>query len=267
MGFWDIVLEAKKSSSKQPNKEDLPEEEVPEEETEDTPPEEENPDENPQDEGGEETPEDGEGLEISAEPASDEGGEDTGVDDFSADVSTGDDPETSSDEGGTDNFDGEVMGGEEENPEGETMPEGEGGEGDPALAPEDGAEGGDPSEVPPEGENGDLAPDNNLEDEQKDNDTVTREYNLLCDFEELYELVLNCLGILEKVKTKDMIMAHIATKCKKNFEDILDRIDRYIHFNYKTKSYVENLTIYNYLVQSTKITIEMLKNVKNLANI
>lgn len=247
MGFWDIILEAKKSSGKQPDK-DPKSEENPEEEVE----------ENPKEEDGK-VPEDDEGLELDAEAdTTSEDGEDS-VDDFSGDVSTEDDPETSGEDEGIDNFDGEVMGDDtDENSEGGDVPV-DGGE-DPSLN-EDG------SETPPEGDDGDPGTDNNLEDEQKDNDTVTREYNLLCDFEELYDLVINCMGILEKLKTKDIVVSHIASTCNKNFADILDRIDRYIHFNYKTKSYVENLTIYNYLVQSTKITIEMLKNVKNLANI
>ena len=246
MGFWDIILEAKKSSSKQPNKDpksdENPEEESPEEEEEKTA---------EDDNGGLE-------LDVEADNASEEG--EDGVDDFSGDISSEEDPNSSNeDEDGVDNFDDEVMGDNtEENPEGGEAPV-DGGE-DPSLN-EDG------SETPPEGEDGDPGTDNNLEDEQKDNDTVTREYNLLCDFEELYDLVINCMGILEKLKTKDIVVSHIANTCNKNFADILDRIDRYIHFNYKTKSYVENLTIYNYLVQSTKITIEMLKNVKNLANI
>lgn len=244
MSFWDIVLEAKKSSTQQPSNEDSSPKEKEEENNtpEDTEP------------ASEETPEEGnEPLEVNAEPSSDEGGEDQ-VDDFSSDIETGEEgsDDTASEEEAPDDFDSEVMNSEEGNEEGEMNPDGE--------------ENPD-GETPPEGEDGDPATDNNLEDEQKDNDTVTREYNLLCDFEELYDLVTNCIGVVTSKPTNNLVIRQILSTCERNFRDIGDRINRYVHFNYKHKSYVENLTIYNYLVQSVKITIEMLKNVKNLANI
>ena len=240
MSFWDIVLEAKKSSTKQKDNDDA--------------------------------------LEVDAEA-----GEENEVDNFTDEVETGDDntdeaePDTASEdnidtaaeeeptadteepstneEGGegmdvetTDDFDAEVMNSEDENVEGGNT------------------EGETNTDEAPEGDTGDETEDTNLEDEQKDNDTVTREYNLLCDFEGLYELVTNCLGALDKVNSTNLIVAQICSSCRKNFNEIIDKIDRYLHFNYKTKSYVENLTVYNYLVQSVKITIEMLKNVNNVAN-
>lgn len=251
MSFWDIVLEAKKSSTQQPSNEDS----SPKEKEENNTPEDAEP-------ASEETPEEGDKpLEVNAEPSSDEGGEDQ-VDDFSSDIETGEEgsDDTASEEEAPDDFDSEVMNSEEGNEEGEMNPE-EGGD-----TPPDGEENPD-GETPPEGEDGYPATDNNLEDEQKDNDTVTREYNLLCDFEELYDLVTNCIGVVTSKPTNNLVIRQILSTCERNFRDIGDRINRYVHFNYKHKSYVENLTIYNYLVQSVKITIEMLKNVKNLANI
>lgn len=260
MGFWDIVLEAKKSSTQQPiNEKPSPEkekekEEIPEDNKENSTPEDAEP-------ANEETPEEGnEPLEVNAEPSSEEGG-DNQVDDFSSDIETGDEgSEDTTSEEAPDDFDSEVMNSEEGNGEGEMDPEG-------GEVPAEGDGENPDGEAPPEGEDGDPATDNNLEDEQKDNDTVTREYNLLCDFEELYDLVTNCIGVVTSSPTNNLVIKQILTTCERNFRDIGDRINRYVHFNFKHKSYVENLTIYNYLVQSVKITIEMLKNVKNLANI
>lgn len=104
-------------------------------------------------------------------------------------------------------------------------------------------------------------PDDNTEQEDKGNNT--RNYNLLCDFNNLFNVVKNTMQRLDAIQKPNLFESQVISQCVKNLGTIKESMTNYINFNFATNDYSKNLYMYNYYFQALKIVVNMIKTLNS----
>ena len=97
----------------------------------------------------------------------------------------------------------------------------------------------------------------------ENNESLSRLY---ADFIRLYDHITMTNTKLDKLKSLDMISSQTISKVKDNFSLMSEYIYRYLRTIFKSKTYVDNLYTYKYLVQLYKICVQMLSKINNFSN-
>ena len=104
-------------------------------------------------------------------------------------------------------------------------------------------------------------PDDNTEQEDKGNNT--RNYNLLCDFNNLFNVVKNTMQRLDAIQKPNLFESQVISQCVKNLGTIKESMTNYINFNFASNDYSKNLYMYNYYFQALKIVVNMIKTLNS----
>nr|DAF14207.1 MAG TPA: hypothetical protein [Caudoviricetes sp.] len=103
--------------------------------------------------------------------------------------------------------------------------------------------------------------DDNTEQEDKGNNT--RNYNLLCDFNNLFNVVKNTMQRLDAIQKPNLFESQVISQCVKNLGTIKESMTNYINFNFASNDYSKNLYMYNYYFQALKIVVNMIKTLNS----
>lgn len=103
--------------------------------------------------------------------------------------------------------------------------------------------------------------DDNTEQEDKGNNT--RNYNLLCDFNNLFNVVKNIMQRLDAIQKPNLFESQVISQCVKNLGTIKESMTNYINFNFASNDYSKNLYMYNYYFQALKIVVNMIKTLNS----
>lgn len=116
----------------------------------------------------------------------------------------------------------------------------------------------DTDEEPMEGEENSAS--GTLEDEQKDKDR-TNKLTLINDFEKLYNAVNNAIEKLNYNRNTTLLLQQIIKKVNTNMQSLKSVVSDYIMYDLSKNSYIESLTMYNYLLEAFKVNVAMLKKI------
>lgn len=103
--------------------------------------------------------------------------------------------------------------------------------------------------------------DDNPEQEDKGNNT--RNYNLLCDFNNLFNVVKNTMQRLDAIQKPNLFESQVISQCVKNLGTIKESMTNYINFNFSNNDYSKNLYMYNYYYQALRIVVNMIKTLNS----
>lgn len=95
--------------------------------------------------------------------------------------------------------------------------------------------------------------------EEKEMDN--KNYELLQDFIQLYDIIKNNINKLNSVTETDIVSNKIIMQVKKNLGILQDALFTLIIRTYSLNTYAKNLYLYNYFTQSLAINIEMLSKI------
>lgn len=152
-------------------------------------------------------------------------------------------------------------------PEGETGAEDEAGMEEPADFTDgvDGAE-GDTGEEPPADETADETGEEPVENEQDNNNlqnSIVKNYNLMIDFQKIYQSIEDILKHLKSVNYTTSIQNSVLDRCINNLTNLKNEVLTYIEYDY-SNDYKTNLYYYTTYVQALKIVLEMLRSIQML---
>lgn len=86
---------------------------------------------------------------------------------------------------------------------------------------------------------------------------------LMKDMNNLYNGILNSINKLNNLGSTNIQINKICIQVKNNLTKLSEYIYDYITGPFTTNTYVKNLYVYNYALESIKINLEMLRNLKD----
>lgn len=104
---------------------------------------------------------------------------------------------------------------------------------------------------------------NDTNTEQENNENSTKNYNLLCDFNNLFNVVKNTMQRLDSIEKPNIFYTQVIKQCVKNLGTIKESMTNYINFNFGKNDYTKNLYMYNYYFQALKVVVNMIKTLNS----
>lgn len=104
---------------------------------------------------------------------------------------------------------------------------------------------------------------NNVPEEQSPEEVIENQQNLelLDSLIDLYYSICGTCAKLDSSTHVNVLANKVNIQVKQNFSTLCDYIYKFITTQFNNNTYVKNLYIYNYIIESYKINIEMLKKI------